>query len=464
LSDKGLFDGVNCCLDAALYEYDIYKQKTLIKAAWFGSSFMAENVSDKIVSVCSTLRVLNCLREYKMPLSYLQFRRLGNRGIINRLINKRLFLLALKIAEWLNISYNSILVEWCLLKMKKGILTDEQLALEIHDKLSKWKNVSFAEVAKVAFANGRSQLCGLLLEYEPKVVEQVPLLLSMEEYELALVKSIQSGDTDLVYVVLLHLKRKLPLADFFKLVSTHPAASRLLEVYLKARDEDMLKEFYYQDDKRYESATFLFREGLQELDVNEKKIKVKSAYKQIKDQKEHSFASRMMDQAGHLITMQEKLEQELSITDLIGKDVAYTLFQLYIHPSGDSHASKLIRDFKVNEKLVWNVKIDAFVQLRDLEALDKLSRSKKSPVGYAVFADACLKLENNIEAKKYISKIVDPTTKVKYFIKIGAFREAIDIAVFNRNLEQLLAIKNASKSSSLKQEIDGIIQRLSKRE
>jgi hypothetical protein len=35
------------------------------------------------------------------------------------------------------------------------------------------------------------------LDYEPKAADQVPLLLSMHEDELALVKAIESGDTDL---------------------------------------------------------------------------------------------------------------------------------------------------------------------------------------------------------------------------------------------------------------------------
>lgn len=36
-----------------------------------------------------------------------------------------------------------------------------------------------------------------LLDYEPRAGDQVPLLMSMQEDELALVKAIESGDTDL---------------------------------------------------------------------------------------------------------------------------------------------------------------------------------------------------------------------------------------------------------------------------
>lgn len=36
-----------------------------------------------------------------------------------------------------------------------------------------------------------------MLEYEPRAADQVPLLLRMEQWELAVIKAVDSGDTDL---------------------------------------------------------------------------------------------------------------------------------------------------------------------------------------------------------------------------------------------------------------------------
>jgi len=69
------------------------------------------------------------------------------------------------------------------------------------------------------------------LDYEPRAGEQVPLLISMQEDERALNKAIESGDTDLVYLVLIHLKKKLALSDYFRMVGNKPLACSLLEVY-----------------------------------------------------------------------------------------------------------------------------------------------------------------------------------------------------------------------------------------
>jgi hypothetical protein len=56
--------------------------------------------------------------------------------------------------------------------------------------------------------------CLQLMDYEPRASLQVPLLLRLGEDRPALVKAIESGDTDLVYTVLLHLRENMPLGEF----------------------------------------------------------------------------------------------------------------------------------------------------------------------------------------------------------------------------------------------------------
>ena len=65
------------------------------------------------------------------------------------------------------------------------------------DRKGKDGGVSYAEVAKKAWEVGRSSLASLLLDYEPRAADQVPLLLQMKQDKVALVKAVDSGDTDL---------------------------------------------------------------------------------------------------------------------------------------------------------------------------------------------------------------------------------------------------------------------------
>ena len=65
-------------------------------------------------------------------------------------------------------------------------------------------------------------------------------------------------------MVIFHLKRKLPLGEFFRMINNKPLACSLLEVYCKEQDKELLKDFYYQDDRRVESANVILLEGFEQ--------------------------------------------------------------------------------------------------------------------------------------------------------------------------------------------------------
>lgn len=83
------------------------------------------------------------------------------------------------------------------------------------------RGISFIEVAQEAFRCGLPKLAELLLDHEPLAASQVPLLLSMgadervyhsllfKYHPQALDKAILSGNMDLIYLALFHLKKKV---------------------------------------------------------------------------------------------------------------------------------------------------------------------------------------------------------------------------------------------------------------
>lgn len=68
----------------------------------------------------------------------------------------------------------------------------------------------------------------------------------------------------LVFIVLQHLRRKHPLAQFFKVLNDKPMASQLFESWAKKHDPELLKDFYYQDDRKSASAGVLIQESLEQ--------------------------------------------------------------------------------------------------------------------------------------------------------------------------------------------------------
>ena len=70
-----------------------------------------------------------------------------------------------------------------------------------------------------------------------------------------------SGDAELIQMVLLHLKPRLPAADFFSLLAPHAHARQLLESYCEQRDVETLKGLYYHANLPQKAAALASREG-----------------------------------------------------------------------------------------------------------------------------------------------------------------------------------------------------------
>jgi len=335
---------------AAGHEFSVHWQKQLLKAASFGKSVLDIYNSDEFVDMCETLRVLNAVRYYEigLPLSYEQFLRLTPEKLVQRLINRREYLLALRISSYLRLPTDRIYVHWASQKVRVGSEDEDTICRLIVEKLAGKRGISFEEIARAAYDEGRGRLATELLNHEPRAGKQVPLLLSMEEDEIALDKAIESGDSDLVFFVLLHLKKKLPLASFFRVINTRPVATSLIESSAQEDDAELLKDLYYQDDRRVDGANVFVREALKQPDSRTAIDKLALAGKLLSDSKDNSLELKALQEASTLLKMQEAFDRDLT-ESFTGLSVNETIFKL-IRLGYASRAKKMQSEFKVPEK------------------------------------------------------------------------------------------------------------------
>lgn len=144
------------CIQAAGNEWQPGVQKMLLRAAQLGKSFLFDKVdSELFVGMCQTLRILNAVRNYKiaLPLTFQQYEQLGKTGLLNRLILRRQYSIAIQICQYLQMSEADgiprVLTEWACYKIKHGLgkLDAEQLASEISAKLGTGSKVSYSSIA-----------------------------------------------------------------------------------------------------------------------------------------------------------------------------------------------------------------------------------------------------------------------------------------------------------------------------
>ncbi|KAK0623469.1 Vps16, N-terminal region-domain-containing protein [Immersiella caudata] len=439
-----LVEAVDTCVNAAGQEFSIHWQKQLLKAASFGKSVLDVYNSDDFVDMCETLRVLNAVRffEIGLPVSYEQYQRLQPQGLISRLLDRHEYLPALRIAGYLRLPTDKIYVHWASAKVKLGSEDDDAICRKVVEKLSGKPGISFEAIARAAYDEGRGRLATELLNHEPRAGRQVPLLLSMEEDELALDKAIESGDTDLIYFVLHQLKRKLPLATFFRVLNTRPTATALVEA--SARDSDgsgredtaLLKDLYYQDDRRTDGAAVFIREALQQPESRTAGDKLVLAAKLLTDNaKENAFELSALKEAAALLHAQQVLESNLN-DNFTGLSVNQTLFKL-TKLGYHGRAKKIQSEFKVPERVSWWIRLQALVARRDWSEIEEISRARKSPIGWEPFFNQTLQAGNPRLAATFIPKCtgLEPGQAITMYEKCGLRVKAAEEAVKIKDAE-----------------------------
>lgn len=260
-------------------------------------------------------------------------------------------MLALQIATYLRLPTDNIYVHWASQKVRLGSEDEDTICRLIVEKLSGKRGVSFEEIARAAHDEGRGRLATELLNHELRAGKQVPLLLNMEEDEIALDKAIESGDTDLIYYVLLHLKKKLPLASFFRAISSRPVATALVEASAQPDDVELLKDLYYQDDRRVDGAGVFVQEALKQPDFKTTCDKLALGSNLLSDSRETAFELKALQEANSLLRIQEAFNRDLADT-FTGLSVNETVFKLIKLGYAD-RASRLQNQFKVPEKTGW---------------------------------------------------------------------------------------------------------------
>ncbi|RSH95606.1 hypothetical protein EHS25_000698 [Saitozyma podzolica] len=497
-----LANAVDTCIQAAGRETEVTWQRRLLKAAQFGRAFMDLYNPSDFVGMAQTLKVLNAVRYYEIgiPITYEQYTATSPSALINHLLSRNLHLLALRVSQHLGLRPDSVLKHWATAKISRGDGEgddDEVICRAIVGKFEKEgeKGVSYADIAKKAWEAGRSRLATMLLDHEGRAAEQVPLLLQMKEDKIALVKAIDSGDTDLVYNVLLHLRATLSPGDFFHILddSASPNLSpavRLLQVYAREGDRQLLRDFYYQDDRRTENACLEMQEAGETPDPELRVERLKTAAKFFGEHKDRAFEAKvggsgilvyfrdvrnratpivvltshqMADDAHRLLTLQLAYERELDHKfSFVGLSVNDFIFVLLTSGFG-KRAERVRSDWKVGDKRWWWLKIRALAHVRDWEGLEAFAKSKKSPIGYEPFVTHLLSLDppQPSHAAAFVARC-DPKTRADLYVRCGDWGKAAEAAKERGDRQKLEELRRSAPNGIAQREVDEVVRRMTK--
>ncbi|CAH3134250.1 unnamed protein product [Porites lobata] len=463
-------EAVQQCIHAAAGEHEPAIQRGLLRAASFGESFLTDMPPHAFVLMCRNLRVLNAVRDYMFILLPFIF-------CSCRLVLRRHYCLAIRICDYWKIpkgeGASRILGHLARYKVQQANVDDEEIARAINSKLGETPGISYSEIASKAVDCGRTHLAIKLLDYEAEAADQVPLLMSMNKDDLALEKAIMSGDTDLVFMVVMHLKDNLIPGEFLMAIRYRPVALSLHIKYCKDQDRRTLVDLFYQDEQFINSGNAFVQDSYSEkvsYKAVESKIITLSKAQMSYQQGGFQFYSKVCALDFRRARARKKCRGKHETKTFMDLSFSDTIYQCILQ--GDLKAAEqLKKEFKIPDKrfvtffyqrlerggggkgarggreervsvlsssrihrvLVFT-RPALLAESHNWLELDKFSKARKSLIGYEPFFEVCPECNNRIEAEKYVSRVL-LEKKVTCYVKLGKYEDAAKTAFAQKSEE-----------------------------
>jgi len=441
--DRKLLEAVHTCLEAAGHVFDEQLQERLLKAAAYGKLFpQCSNFHhETFVQMCKTLRVLNAVRDPKIgiPISYKQYEMLTPKVLIDRLVNRYHHQLAFKLCKYLDLKSENVLVHWACAKVCSND-TDEEILNSIKEKLAQRENISFATIAATAYRVGKTDLAMHLLNNEKLPGEQVPLLLNMGKQKLAISKAIESGETDLVYLVLLRLKKTLGTSLIGMLNDQNFRVARnLLRSFCQSEDHQFLDDYFQYLRLHGESGAHIIQQAFAVTDVAEQQRLLAKAKNELSQDKLFQEDARQTDNQIQLLEMQKELDAQLGQNRFQGLSITDSIYEAVVigTPEMLTFADRIRKEYKISDSRYWWTMIRAMAAAKRWEDLFRFCKSKKSPIGYRPFAEVCIECGESVQAFKYVEMVSDHFEQVELYCRLDDFKRAIDIAADRKSVDML---------------------------
>ncbi|XP_017088606.2 vacuolar protein sorting-associated protein 16 homolog [Drosophila bipectinata] len=428
---------VDECIMAASHEFCPETQKSLLRTAHFGKGFILNHNPDEYMRIMRILRVLNTLRHERIgiPLTFKQFTHLNPEVILSRLVYRKHYAVAIQVAKHLNLPESWILEHWAYDKVLNDS-NDAEVARKITERFKNpsVEGISFCNIATKAHLAGRDELASKLLDLEPRTSLRVPLLIKMRKFDRAVSSATQSGDTELITQVLLEMKMHMMLSNLHMTIRDHPLALNMYKKIMRESNRAGLYGIYNTEDDQKAIAEYHFENAIETKSLESNLSPIVNAYTQGRC----TLEAELCSDYSRLLKLQKTFESKYGGT-FSGLSVHDTILEL-LHLGQLNEAEKIRNSFKVPERRFWWLRILTLSEHQRWDELEKLAKSKKSPIGYEPFVDVCLKQANPAEARKYIQKCRD-SRKVHWYIRANLLNEAIDCALEQKDIHSLYEIK-----------------------
>ncbi len=183
-SNIGSLDSaVRVCIEAALHELSLPRQKELMLAANLGwvhtaQAELSAKLANEMRAALRSLRISTALRQVGIPLTFApRLFDLAESSIVSRLLRRHEYQTARMLCADLHTKPSRVLVDWAMFCVAHAAgLPDErdtETVEKIQAKLSEFREVPFGDIARSAFQAKKLNLAIMLAEREPVYADRV---------------------------------------------------------------------------------------------------------------------------------------------------------------------------------------------------------------------------------------------------------------------------------------------------
>eukprot|EP01080_Neovahlkampfia_damariscottae_P002538 gene2538-3500_t len=446
IKDGTIKRAIDDLFECSLNEMNLENQKEIFDACVFGKGFYDEYPHVYFIDFCNRIRLLNSLRHKKfgIPITNQQYQLINSSFILKRLISRREYNSACFLTNFWGCSNSEVVVDWAC-NFIKSDADDDEIYQEIISK-SLQGEIDFSKISKASFEFGKKELSLKILNHEINLKKQIFLLIEMKEYALALIKSTEKKNSRAIGHVIEFLEKNLNQSQFFALLDNVEDAKRFFIKLNQSKQKKLIN--FFNSIGEYDSVAYLYLKGnsLASQEIKRNFEKSNSKFEE------------------HCINSQIKLfEQQQNLNEIMGKDlfskktVHETVYLCFIFEQKEI-AFQIKNEFEISDKKFCWIQLQAYSKIEEWLEIEKISID--SPIGYSPFVDICLEKNKSSECMKYIPKLTNIKEMVEAYVEIRMFKEAIEIAFSERDVELLIWISSKTTNKETKKTISKLKQHL----
>lgn len=472
-SSERLAMAVEDCIESSGFEWELERQQRFLRIASYGKSFCSTFDTELFSDMCRRLRVLRACSDPSIGMLFTmnQLRALEGERLTKRLVALDHYQLAFEICRSLDLPPDELMLQWAKKKVSaSGSTTD--VARCIVEKMSLVRGLSFSTVAEAAYNAGKEDLAVELLKSEPYAENQVPVLMRMHYEELALTKAIESGNADLIFMVLTGLITSRGSAAAGTLLRFPTSRDMLLTFCLNCDSQRHILQSYYKENPTYESFLALLQylreqermrrnhieahrdDGWDIIQVFKSNAAEAARLSLPPKDDEHKATSKLLKLQETLLEEQTTFAKQTKRLEFLNASVRDTIQLLFECGKGEK-AESIKTMFAVSDKMFWWCKLKGLIVVADFDAIDKMggagaykSIKVKSPIGFDAFVMELFNAGHPERAAAFIPKVAQIEDRMEFYCLCEDWEGAIRDCVAHKEYGMMQQLKDRARHDS----------------